>query len=854
MGGEAELWLKCDNFEEGNFNDLKSLVFFTNETKTYLKYDPSEKSYSFRNQNAVTVVIPKKVNSEKTIWRIALGENSFFWPDCRKGGFVVIGWSSLGDLSNIKNIEELKNIYLKKGWGNAYQAGKDCRQIWDYINNIKIGDIVLVRKGRSKILGIGEITSDYYVDFNKISLTSKESYDEEIDKQDYSYIRDVKWFENFPIDGVDISEQKDWIETLNKLKKENVEQIFNELEDLGVNMKNITEKKKLIIQPSKPDIFDFIYSRGFFFSKETVTNYYIALKTKPFVILTGISGTGKTKIAQLFAEYMSSQASKDFKTISNLIAEFREYKKQHSDNIKSRLEKEEKFQKSFSVENLKKISDYDFEILIKEFLFYHGRIKFNGSWRNKLLEKDNLKTLKKELTQFLENEGTQPFELIIEKFLDSMPGAYILFLTAVLHDYSPEKYLPYNDTVKERLQRAGLWDRSIESKETFGEQYIGINKIAIDFAKKHNMTTDDLDYFLWWIEEKDYRVDTMIAKDATKKYVFISVRPDWMDNRGILGFYNPLTEKYEATELIKLLLRAKKDYELNGENSKPFFVILDEMNLAKVEQYFSDFLSCIESRTPDNPDGEPIILHNNPLDRNGNKIILESDGLEIPKNIKIPPNVYFTGTVNIDETTFMFSPKVLDRANVIEFNNVNLKHYFGNSPDDDSQFIIKNKSELMINLPATKNAYDNASYLEKYKTHLEEINDILKAHNLHFGYRVVNEIGMYLKNTEKIVVDYPNKLEDAFDLQICQKILTKFHGSRQKIEKPLQDLFTYLNGNPIEQNLAQSIITEDNGKLKSWEEKNGEISNYSGKFPRFAAKILRMLKNLHEQGFTSYIE
>lgn len=113
---------------------------------------------------------------------------------------------------------------------------------------------------------------------------------------------------------------------------------------------------------------------------------------------------------------------------------------------------------------------------------------------------------------------------------------------------------------------------------------------------------------------------------------------------------------------------------------------------------------------------------------------------------------------------------------------------------------------------------------------------------------------MYLKNTEKIVVDYPNKLEDAFDLQICQKILTKFHGSRQKIEKPLQDLFTYLNGNPIEQNLAQSIITEDNGKLKSWEPKNGEISNYSGKFPRSAAKILRMLKNLHEQGFTSYIE
>lgn len=166
-GGEAELWLKCDIFEEGNFDDLKSFVYYTDETKTYLKYDPSKESYSFRNQNAVTMVIPKKVSSEKSVWRIALGENSFFWPDCRKGGFVVIGWSGLGDLSNIKNIEELKNIYLKKGWGNAYKAGKACRQIWDYIKNVRIGDIVLVRKGRSKILGIGEITSDYYVDFNR---------------------------------------------------------------------------------------------------------------------------------------------------------------------------------------------------------------------------------------------------------------------------------------------------------------------------------------------------------------------------------------------------------------------------------------------------------------------------------------------------------------------------------------------------------------------------------------------------------------------------------------------------------------------------------------------------------------
>lgn len=850
---EAELWIKCDDFEDDNFESLKSLAFYSEPTKPYLRFDPSKKSYSFRNQNAVTMVVSKEIKPEKRFWRIALGEGSFFWDDCKKGEFVVIGWSTLGNLSNIRTLEELKNFYLKKEWGNAHQAGADCPQIWRFIKEIRIGDIVLVRRGQNTILGVGEVKSDYYIDYKRLSLESKKAYRDDVNKQDYSYIRDVKWFEGFPTEGIEISQQKDWIETINELKKEKVEQIFHELKGKGVNM---AVNKDDEIKPTL-DIFSHISSKGFYFPRETVTNYYLSLRTKPFVILTGISGTGKTKIAQLFAEYMCIESSKDLKTHDNLIAEFLEYKKQRHEYIKSRIEKQERFRKLFSVQSLENTSDSDFEKIIKEFIYYHGRIRFTGSWRSKLVEKDNLKILKTELIQFLENENTQPLESVIEKFLDSMPGGYKLFLTAVLHDYSPEKYIPYNDKIKERLQRVGLWDKSIETRGTFAEQYIEINKKALDFAKKYDMTTDDFDHFLWWVESKDYRVNSKIAQEvATKRYIFISVRPDWMDNRGILGFYNPLTEKYEATELIKLLLRAKKEYKEKGEHARPYFVILDEMNLAKVEQYFSDFLSCLESRTPDNPEGEPIILHNNPLDKDGNKIKLETeDFLGIPDKAKIPPNVYFSGTVNIDETTYMFSPKVLDRANVIEFNEVNLTHYFRNNSEDASQFTLKNEPVLSVYMPATKNIYNNATELEKYKEHLEKINQMLKPHNFHFGYRVVNEIGLYLKIAEEMVIDYQDKLDDAFDFQIRQKILTKFHGSRQKIEKPLQDMFMYLNGDSIEkQNLAQCIINEENGKLESWLTKDANSFNYSGKFPRSAAKILRMLKNLHEQGFTSYIE
>ena len=79
--------------------------------------------------------------------------------------------------------------------------------------------------------------------------------------------------------------------------------------------------------------------------------------------------------------------------------------------------------------------------------------------------------------------------------------------------------------------------------------------------------------------------------DGIRRYCFISVRPDWNDNRGLLGFYNPITQQYQPTELLKLLLRAVQD------DKNPYFVILDEMNLAKVEYYFADFLSCMESRS-----------------------------------------------------------------------------------------------------------------------------------------------------------------------------------------------------------------------------------------------------------------
>src|SRR3972149_1889437 len=156
--------------------------------------------------------------------------------------------------------------------------------------------------------------------------------------------------------------------------------------------------------------------------------------------------------------------------------------------------------------------------------------------------------------------------------------------------------------------------------------------------------------------------DEKTPEERERRYAFVPVRPDWMDNRGLLGYYHLLAETYHTTPVLRLLLEAEK------YPGKPYFVILDEMNLAKVEQYFSDFLSIMESRTAGNLQGEPLDLHSVAKAET-------QDGLLIPQKLCIPPNVYFTGTVNVDESTYMFSPKVLDRANVIEFNDVDLVNY-----------------------------------------------------------------------------------------------------------------------------------------------------------------------------------
>jgi len=269
---------------------------------------------------------------------------------------------------------------------------------------------------------------------------------------------------------------------------------------------------------------------------------------------------------------------------------------------------------------------------------------------------------------------------------------------------------------------------------------------------------------------------------------FIPVRPDFKDSKSLLGFYNPLSDEYQSTQLLELILKAQDDVK------NPYFVLFDEMNLARVEYYFSDFLSILESSRDDKGfTKETIKLHNSDSEK------VKQQG--VPKELRLSSNIYFVGSVNIDETTNMFSPKVLDRAFTIEFNVQNFGDYvkYIEESNEYTNLSTEFKKELkrdFINSGDYTSIIKDEEFLEiagRYHDDLQYLNSLLPD-SLKFGYRVFDEVISFVYNSENSIFQFSDGNE-AFDLAIKMKVLPKFHGTRHKLEKVLDDIFEFAESN-----------------------------------------------------------
>lgn len=258
------------------------------------------------------------------------------------------------------------------------------------------------------------------------------------------------------------------------------------------------------------------------------------------------------------------------------------------------------------------------------------------------------------------------------------------------------------------------------------------------------------------------------SENGESNILIVPVGADWTDNTKILGYFNPLADDgagvYVKTEIFRFLERA------NANPQIPFFLILDEMNLSHVERYFSDFLSKMEIP--------------------GSAFEIDGYG-----TLPYPKNLFVTGTVNIDETTYMFSPKVLDRANVIEFKP-------GKNAVLDSLTVERETetqtaepgmaegflqlAEKIRNAPATD--YNNIDFTVAEPV-LSELYDILEKAGFEFAFRTVKEIRRYLIAAYELEEEKEDfSLNGNLDIQILQKILPKIYGNRQQIGTLLEEL------------------------------------------------------------------
>lgn len=312
----------------------------------------------------------------------------------------------------------------------------------------------------------------------------------------------------------------------------------------------------------------------------------------------------------------------------------------------------------------------------------------------------------------------------------------------------------------------------------------------------------------------------LFAEAIGAKYKLVSVRPDWSDSSDLFGHTNLKGEfvKGAITEYVK-------DAQMHQEY--PYFLCMDEMNLARVEYYLSDFLSLIETRKWE---GEKVVTEPIELDQAAEK---EFKGLYLPENL------YIIGTVNMDETTFPFSKKVLDRANTIEFSYVDLIPDFDEAADKVYPIPQNNtflKTEF-LNLKA--DVKDNQKEMAaKVCEELQNVNEILQDANAHVGYRVRDEIVFYMINNEEAeLLSY----EDALDNEIMQKILPRIQGSSAGVKELLCKLFKKFAGDYS--SFSQELI---------WKQMDSYIKEKDCTYKNSATKICYMMRRYEEDGFTSY--
>lgn len=484
------------------------------------------------------------------------------------------------------------------------------------------------------------------------------------------------------------------------------------------------------------------------------------------------------------------------------------------------------------------------------------------------------------------------------------------------------------------LDRSGNWQMYDSYGNLMGDNSF-IEKYLQEHAKKNIIEPDDITYsnkyrkYITAIKTKPFlllagisgtgksRIVREFAFKSCPKYLqdkagttpgnycMIEVKPNWHDSTELLGYYSRLGKGgYQFTKFVKFLVKAKMFPTV------PFFVCLDEMNLAPVEQYFAEILSILETRKhPKNEETgevdmtmvktEPIIdtlyfreLSEIPHTRNAQTGELFSSNLtdrdiylklfniktesdineEVGKRtdlttegLTLPDNVVIIGTVNMDDTTHQFSRKVIDRAMTIEMNGGNLRNMFGGSKNleylsgEEQQKWQNAFARRYVTADEVLEAHSDvaAELVKKLPSQLEEINKALKGTPFEVSYRVLNELTIMVG----VMLDEGKELDDAIAQSVnnilLMKILPRIEGDaemfalsreyKSKVDVPYDNRLEWLKElAPDIKEISSDITTSENDEAEELAEKDKEHQQIAKE------KIQEMIDRLNNQEFTRF--
>lgn len=550
--------------------------------------------------------------------------------------------------------------------------------------------------------------------------------------------------------------------------------------------------------------------RGLIFDGDLVKRYVLSLKTKPFVILCGKPGTGKTKLAQLFAQYLDDQnKTSDTPEEENELLSRRWFKLGYNDKL---------------IVNAFEGSDKKIN-LVRKTILKDGIMSLVGLDSKKNIDMNQKKMMK----------DLQAGDMIIAYQGGYTVGGIGMVIQPHFYDDAGDAFDSFYESTKNFIRIDWKYKGPLKINDFFMEDNT-IPAFSMWGDTIHQLNEEQIIRFSDYLSKKDIRITANAISTIAKTYEIMPVGHGWADKAPLLGSYIGANEDYQSTKALDLILNAIKSFENRQESF--FFLILDGMNTSHPHHYLAELMSSLDT-------GEPVALHS-------------SDEVEqytgIPKDLVLPSNLCIVGTVYQGSGDLALSPEILDRANVIELPVPSGSRYgalhsgmtcFSKEPSlypllrmgsMAHNHIFEKMAPILI--PEQKDILFHACF----ERDVDMFQAILGDMGCDFGFRVIHDMMMYLylaweEDREPAIW---NGWAQAMDAQIVQQILPRIQGPEIRIRHNLKALYgccfdqTYLN--------MQDDLSD------TW-----DLDCEGARYKHSARKLRAMQKELECMGFVSFI-